>query len=339
MDRNTLVKRFVIGTFITLYALVSIISTIHVIDFFELSNPYWLAVTLAIGFEIGAAASLASLVILKKMNKTLVWALFITITLMQMQGNMYYAFINLTDFGSWSELFDLIDEDLIDQKRILAFVSGAILPLIALGFIKSLVDYIKPEDEDEEWDDEIPEDSRFDDMDMDEEAQHYDAYVDRQEPESVDMSDVEEWDEDHAHDLVLNDMLDGMTQTDLDQIFEDEVIDPEIKVKPDAKFEVEDTYGNVEVIDPRNIDVVDPDGYPETVADHQEELDKASEEGSTEFQEPNPTSVGSIVKKMSSSHLPQDDLPKSEDLFKKGLEAKGKENMNAYIKKKPNANN
>ena len=94
MDRNTLVKRFVIGTFITLYALVSIISTIHVIDFFELSNPYWLAVTLAIGFEIGAAASLASLVILKKMNKTLVWSLFITITLMQMQGNMYYAFIN-----------------------------------------------------------------------------------------------------------------------------------------------------------------------------------------------------------------------------------------------------
>ena len=332
MDRNTLVKRFVIGTFITLYALVSIISTIHVIDFFELSNPYWLAVTLAIGFEIGAAASLASLVILKKMNKTLVWALFITITLMQMQGNMYYAFINLTDFGSWSELFDLIDEDLIDQKRILAFVSGAILPLIALGFIKSLVDYIKPEDEDEEWDDEIPEDSRFDDMDMDEEAQHYDAYVDRQEPESVDMSDVEEWDEDHAHDLVLNDMLDGMTQTDLDQIFEDEVIDPEIKVKPDAKFEVEDTYGNVEVIDPRNIDVVDPDTID--TADYQ----KLKEVADNSL-EPNPTSVGSIVKKMSSSHLPQDDLPKSEDLFKKGLEAKGKENMNAYIKKKPNANN
>ena len=330
---NRLIKRFVIGTFVSLYALVSIISTIHVIDFFELSNPYWLAVTLAIGFEIGAAASLASLVILKKMNKTIVWALFITITAMQMQGNMYYAFINLEDFGSWSELFDLIEEDVIDQKRILAFVSGAILPLIALGFIKSLVDYIKPEDE--EWDDEIPEDSRFDDMDMDDDTQHYDAYVDRQEPENVDMSNIDEWDEDHAQDMVLNDILDGMSETELDQMFEDELIDPEIKVKADAKFEVEDTFGNVEVIDPRNIDVVDP----ETVADHQEELDKASEEGSTEYQEPNPTSVGSIVKKMSSSHLPQDDLPKSEDLFKKGLEAKGKENMNAYIKKKPNANN
>jgi hypothetical protein len=124
--------------------MVSIISTIHVIDFFELSNPYWLAVTLAVAFELGAAASLASLIIMDKMNKTLVWALFITITLMQMQGNMYYAFKNITDYSTWSQLFNLIEEDPIYQKRILAFVSGAILPLVALGFIKSLVDYIKP---------------------------------------------------------------------------------------------------------------------------------------------------------------------------------------------------
>ena len=92
------VNGFIIGTFVSLYLLVSIISTIHVIDFFELSNPKWLAVSLAIGFELGAAASLAALITLDKMNKTLVWALFITITLMQMQGNMYYAFINMADF-------------------------------------------------------------------------------------------------------------------------------------------------------------------------------------------------------------------------------------------------
>lgn len=138
------VNGFIIGTFVSLYLLVSIISTIHVIDFFELSNPKWLAVSLAIGFELGAAASLAALITLDKMNKTLVWALFITITLMQMQGNMYYAFINMADFQSWSELFNLIEEEPLYQKRVLSFVSGAILPLVALGFIKSLVDYIKP---------------------------------------------------------------------------------------------------------------------------------------------------------------------------------------------------
>lgn len=147
MNQSKLVNRFVIGTFVTLYLLVSTISTIHVIDFFEMSNPYWLAVTLAIAFEIGAAASLASLVVLDRMNKGLIWSLFIAITLMQMQGNMYYAFKNLKDYQSWVELFNLVDEDPLYQKRILSFVSGAILPLVALGFIKSLVDYIKPTEE------------------------------------------------------------------------------------------------------------------------------------------------------------------------------------------------
>lgn len=145
MNKNKLVSRFIIGTFVSLYALVSIVSTIHVIDFFELSNPRWLAITLAIGFEIGAAASLASLIILEKMNKTIVWALFLTITAMQMQGNMYYAFLNLENYQGWVELFNLLEWEPLAQKRLLAFVSGAILPLVALGFIKSLVDYIKPE--------------------------------------------------------------------------------------------------------------------------------------------------------------------------------------------------
>jgi hypothetical protein len=143
--KNKLVHRFVIGTFVSLYLLVSVISTIHVIEFFKLSNPQWLAVSLAIAFELGAAASLASLIILDKMNKGLVWILFTVITLMQMQGNMYYAFVHMENFQGWSELFGIIEEDVIYQKRILSAVSGAILPLVALGFIKSLVDYIKPE--------------------------------------------------------------------------------------------------------------------------------------------------------------------------------------------------
>ena len=343
---DKLVKRFVIGTFVSLYALVSIISTIHVIDFFELSNPYWLAVTLAIGFEIGAAASLASLVILKKMNRTIVWSLFIAITLMQMQGNMYYAFINLESFSGWSELFDLIDEDLIDQKRILAFVSGAILPLIALGFIKSLVDYIKPEDEDEKWDDEIPEDSVLNDievnleddewddeipediilnnMESDPEADQmaeehfYDAYVDRHAPDVIDDSDLKEWqdvsdklaeevkaedgwDEDHELDMAMNAMVKDMDIQDFEE---------------DMK--------------------------------HQEDLDQAAEEGTeditvdsfksdlepVDFVAPNPTSVGSIVQKMNTPHLPPDE----DFLYREALRKKANEEKKSFIKNQKNDN-
>ena len=155
---------FIIGTFVTLYLLVSVISTIHVIDFFKLSNPTWLAISLAIAFEVGAAASLASIITLEKMNKGIVWGLFIVLTLMQAMGNTYYAYTHLSDFQGWIELFGLAEEELIYQKRVLSIVSGAVLPIVALGFIKSLVDYIKPSS-DINIDQEISSDDYFDDLD------------------------------------------------------------------------------------------------------------------------------------------------------------------------------
>lgn len=155
---------FIIGTFVTLYLLVSVISTIHVIDFFKLSNPTWLAISLAIAFEVGAAASLASIITLEKMNKGIVWGLFIILTLMQAMGNTYYAYTHLSDFQGWIELFGLAEEELIYQKRVLSIVSGAVLPIVALGFIKSLVDYIKPS-ADINIDQEISNDDYFDDLD------------------------------------------------------------------------------------------------------------------------------------------------------------------------------
>ena len=79
------------------------------------------------------------------MNKVLVWILFVVLTLMQAMGNTYYAYTHIHDFQYWSELFGLIEEDVIYQKRLLSLISGAILPLVSLGFIKSLVDYIRPD--------------------------------------------------------------------------------------------------------------------------------------------------------------------------------------------------
>lgn len=142
--RDNIIKWSIVSIFVGLYTLVSCISTIHVIDFFKLSNPDWLAITLAIAFEVGAAASLAAIVILDKTSKALVWMLFIIITSLQIMGNMYYAYTHLQEFQGWVELFGMVEEELIFQKRILSIVSGAILPIVALGFIKSLVDYIRP---------------------------------------------------------------------------------------------------------------------------------------------------------------------------------------------------
>jgi len=223
--KNKLVHRFIIATFVSLYLLVSIISTIHVVEFFRLSNPPWLAISLAIAFELGAAASLASLIILDKMNKTLVWMLFGTITLMQMQGNMYYAFVHMENFQGWSELFGLIEEDVVYQKRILSAVSGAILPLVALGFVKSLVDYIKPGSQAETAVEEVAKveetqietkEEIYTQEDL-EETKEWDAtLMDGLEDEPV-AEETEEGDEDHELDLALNEMVEDLQGEELPQ--------------------------------------------------------------------------------------------------------------------------
>ena len=228
------VNGFIIGTFVSLYLLVSIISTIHVIDFFELSNPKWLAISLAIGFELGAAASLAAIITLDKMNKTLVWALFLVITAMQMQGNMYYAFINMGDFTTWSELFNLIEEEPLYQKRVLSFVSGAILPLVALGFIKSLVDYIKPVDDSPVLDDSPVEKKTKEDSNWKSEDILDKPHTIHPHTEGMSIDDIEAWqdvgdklaeevedkwdelDRIHALDMALNDKVKDMDIQDFE---------------------------------------------------------------------------------------------------------------------------
>ena len=149
MEEKTLKERllhiFIISIFCSLYFLVATISMINSVAFFDLSHSGLMSWSLAIGFEIGAAASLAAIIILDKTNKTMVWGLFLLLTSFQMMANSFHAFINLENYMGWIELFGLEETEPIYQKRILSIVSGAILPVVALGFIKSLVDYIRPE--------------------------------------------------------------------------------------------------------------------------------------------------------------------------------------------------
>lgn len=139
-------KKLAIWIFCILYLLVSFVSTIHIISFFELSNSHWLAVTLGIAFELGSAASLLAIAALERSNKYIIWGLFIIMTMFQIQANMFSTYSNLHDYKTWIDLFGLTDADEMTQKRVLSWVAGAILPIVALGFIKSLVDYMKNDD-------------------------------------------------------------------------------------------------------------------------------------------------------------------------------------------------
>jgi len=156
--KERLLHYFIISIFCSLYFLVATISMINSVAFFDLSHSGLMSWSLAIGFEIGAAASLAAIIILDKTNKQMVWGLFLLLTSFQMMANSFHAFINLENYMGWIELFGLEEAEPIYQKRILSIVSGAILPLVALGFIKSLVDYIRPEKE--ETKESIPEEAK-----------------------------------------------------------------------------------------------------------------------------------------------------------------------------------
>lgn len=153
-------QRIIIWALAIVPILVSLISTIHVVNFFQLSNYNWLAITLAIAFEIGALSSLAALAIMDKISKVSLWLIFILITLMQMMGNTYYAFDFITAkmqtdpqwTMNWIELFSIKSADVATTKRLLAIVSGAILPVISLTFLHILIGYLtKLKERDEEY--------------------------------------------------------------------------------------------------------------------------------------------------------------------------------------------
>ena len=141
--KERLVHIFIISIFCSLYFLVATISMINSVEFFDLAHSGAMSWSLAIGFELGAAASLAAIIILEKTNRFMVWTLFLLLTGFQMMANSYHAFANLENYIGWIELFGLENEEPLFQKRLLAIVSGAVLPVVALGFIKSLTDYVK----------------------------------------------------------------------------------------------------------------------------------------------------------------------------------------------------
>lgn len=147
MKRSEKVMRYAIGIlFLLLYMLVATISAICSIDFFNLSHSQSMSICLAVAFELGAMCSLCAGVFMKS-NRTLSFGLFTLLTLFQMMGNVFHSYTNLTDgFVEWINLFGLDELEEIAQKRIVAIVSGAVLPIVALGFIKCFVDYNDKQD-------------------------------------------------------------------------------------------------------------------------------------------------------------------------------------------------
>jgi hypothetical protein len=112
-----------------------------------------LAVILALAFEIGQAAVLFSLLV-NKSKKTMPWILMGVLTLVQVLGNVYssyqYAALNSPEeikYFTDSVLFFVQDPDQQVNQVMISYITGAILPIVALCMTSMIVDVSGVENE------------------------------------------------------------------------------------------------------------------------------------------------------------------------------------------------
>lgn len=141
--------------FSILYLAVGFVSVYHSISFFSISNDKWLAIILACAFEVGQAAVLFSL--LTNPNKKIMpWILMGVLTFVQVLGNIFSSYswmmVNSTDqikYFTDSVLFFLQDPDPKVNQVMISYITGAILPIVALCMTSMIVDTGIKEDKEE----------------------------------------------------------------------------------------------------------------------------------------------------------------------------------------------
>lgn len=151
--KNRILKYGLVSLFSILYAIVGFVSIYHAIAFFGLSNANWLAVMLAIAFEIGQAAVLFYVLIMQE-KKVLPWILMIMLTLVQVLGNVYssYAYMlmnnaDLIKYFTDSVLFFLQDPDPKVNQVMISYITGAILPIVSLLMTSMVVNVLNTQEE------------------------------------------------------------------------------------------------------------------------------------------------------------------------------------------------
>lgn len=142
-------RNIFIGLFAILYISVAFVSTFHAISFFGLANQLWIAIMLAITFEIGQAAVLFSILTNATKNKIMPWFLMIVLTIVQILGNVYssYKFL-ITNSESLLQYFKepiFVWMEMPDQQCnvILTYIIGAILPIVSLLMTSMVTSYLE----------------------------------------------------------------------------------------------------------------------------------------------------------------------------------------------------
>ena len=141
-----------IATFGLLYVLVALVSTLHAVDFFKLSNIGSLAILLGVAYEVGQASVLFSILMTKNKEKFLPWLLMFLLTALQVTANVYASFKHMSidggnDWTYWYtsilKIFGVTGGSTETYQVIISWISGALLPIVALGMTALVATNIK----------------------------------------------------------------------------------------------------------------------------------------------------------------------------------------------------
>ena len=142
-------NNIIVGSFLIPILLVAFVSISHVTTLYSLANPLSWAIYLSVAVEIAALAALAG--ISAKFGK-FIYIPFGIVTLIQFVGNFFYSYsyinINSQDFKDWVDMISGLLEpigvdptDAVSHRRILAFITGGLIPFISLTFAHMLIVY------------------------------------------------------------------------------------------------------------------------------------------------------------------------------------------------------
>ena len=171
MKQSKLAFNLLIGTFVLLYMFVAFVSTFHAIAFFQLANVTWMGILLAVAYEIGQASVLFAILTTDNNKRLLPWLMMILLTSVQIIGNVYSSFKHIDSGGSndwqyWqrSILFWMETGDSEMFKVVISWITGALLPIVALGMTALVAENINlrngtKENEESPEDDITPDDT------------------------------------------------------------------------------------------------------------------------------------------------------------------------------------
>lgn len=140
-------RKIIIWCFVIPILLVAFVSISHVTELYGLTSPLTWSIYLSVAIEIAALSALAGISV--RMGKFIYFP-FIVVTLIQFIGNMFYtySFIDPSSdqFKEWVDFIEPLltlmgveGNDIPAQRRILAFFTGGLLPIISLTFAHMLV--------------------------------------------------------------------------------------------------------------------------------------------------------------------------------------------------------